>query len=322
MAELIRTYPDRDFNRTMYGPEPHDLYKSVKNELLARPGSLSVEVDDKDALVFLNERFEATGGVDKSGLAPGTYRLLIQRGKTPGRVRDVQVSAGAKQSVAVDWGFESALVTSRDHVALSYRDDAERKANEPRHATTLARLVGAPKLAVLTISIHEGRRSIIGAVLSVDTGRPYRTGVLALEPAAPGPTQLRGLARFLALGEPAEGVIVPGEPAPEGAAAPSAEPDRRRSPVWKWAALAGGAAAVAAGVTLIALDGPKIEDDMRQPEDKGYTIPGIITASAGAALVATGIVLWVLDSRASAPATQAAVVPHEHGFVLTVGGRF
>src|SRR5688572_31073881 len=46
---------------------------------------------------------------------------------------------------------------------------------------------------------------------SIDSGKRYRTGVLALEPAEPGPAQIRSLAAFLAGGEPAPGLIIPGE---------------------------------------------------------------------------------------------------------------
>lgn len=47
MAELLRSFPDRGFNRALFGPEAHELFLGVKRDLEAQaPGALAIEVDE------------------------------------------------------------------------------------------------------------------------------------------------------------------------------------------------------------------------------------------------------------------------------------
>lgn len=317
MADVYRAFAaDRDFNRSLFGPEAHDLYLKVKKELeQAGRGTLRVDVDDEDAVIFLMERYEGLGHITRE-LVPGRYRVQIRKGTSPGRIRDVEIVAGGEQRLTVSLEFDLALTTRPDFVGLRFASEAEREELQARYATDLARAIGAESVVVLGTAVHEGRRSVVGSVLSLDSGRPYRVGILALEPVEPGTDQLRGLARFLAGGEPGPGIIVPGDRGHE-----TERTLTRPYRTWKWVALGAGVMAFAGGITLWSIDGPQIVEGDRQPRENTTELSGMLLTGAGGALVATGVVLFVLDSRRPAE-RRFAVTPTSGGVVFTVAGSF
>ncbi len=84
-----------------------------------------------------------------------------------------------------------------------------------------------------------------------------------------------------------------------------------------------GVGAIAAGATLVAVDGPRVSDGERQPRKNATMAPGIAAIGVGSALVVAGVMMWVADSRdrrqvhaVAAPTAQA------DGWVLAVGGSF
>ena len=101
---------------------------------------------------------------------------------------------------------------------------------------------------------------------------------------------------------------------------------RPRFGVWKWVALGTGAAAIAGGVVLLALDEPEVKDGTRRPERYETTAAGYATGAVGVALVVTGGVMWALDRRgerrAAARDVTAVAAPVPGGAVVGVGGRF
>ncbi len=62
MAELVRSFPDREISRSEYGPEPRQLYTKVRAELEEQsPGVLRVNPDDRTVVVFVNGRYAGLG---------------------------------------------------------------------------------------------------------------------------------------------------------------------------------------------------------------------------------------------------------------------
>lgn len=320
IAELLRSFSDRDFNRSMYGPEPHDLYRAVKAELAQQGrGALRVEVDDATAVVFLNEQYVGVGGAHRSDLFPGRYRVYVQKGSAVGRLHEIDIRPGVEERLVLSWGFEAALNTSDGFVGFRFADARERVRREAEYATLVARMLGAAGVVVVTLQPVQGRRSVVGAVLSLDTGRPTRTASLALEPALPDPMQLRGLGRFLAGGEPVAGLVVTEEKPERGEGTLESEPRPYRR--WKWLALGTGATATALGVGLIVWEPSKFDEDGKLKQTRTDTTPaGVAFAVAGAALLGTGAWLWHLD--AAAPETFAHVVRVGDAWGLSLTGRF
>lgn len=322
MAEVVRSFRDVPFNRGLFGPEAHDLHRAVKAELeQQRSGALRIDVDDDSVVVFLNGKFEVVGDAFLPALPPGRYRVYVQKGTVPGRQHVVDVAGGAEARLAVTWELEAALRSGASSVGFQYGDPADRERLEAGHATLVARALGATGVVVVGIREYEGRRSIVGVFLSVDSGRPARIGALAVEPAEPGADLVRALGRFLAGGEAVPGLIVPGD----AGARPEREA-RRPYRTWKWVAGVTGVLAVAAGVTLIALDEADHDPDGSLRESSLHTMTGGIVLTAGGAVVlGTSVVLWVLDARRPGPPArvQVGAAPTAGGgFGIVVGGSF
>jgi len=100
--------------------------------------------------------------------------------------------------------------------------------------------------------------------------------------------------------------------------------DGRPYLLWKYVALGTGVASVALGATLIAVDGPRVEDGVRQPEERASSAEGFAAVGVGAALLATGAVLWVLDQRDAQAQRNAYVTPlvGPSSTGAAIGGRF
>ena len=94
--------------------------------------------------------------------------------------------------------------------------------------------------------------------------------------------------------------------------------ERRPFRTWSFLSFAGGALALGAGATLMAIDQPADEGGHLHPTSVDTLAGGLAAVGAGAALVATGIVLWRLDHRRAHPRT--VVAPAAGGVV--VGGSF
>lgn len=320
MAELVRSFPDREVSYKDYGPEPRDFFQKVQGELAREgQGSLAVDVDDDRAVVFINERYAGVGDITVKDLYAGRYRVFLQQGEQLGRVHEVDVEPGRAASVSVSWQLDAAL---RAGPALVFADEATRQEQEPRQAVRVARAVGAPSVVVLGIRDNRGRRSVVGAVYSADSTRPLRSGAVAVEPVVPAAERLQALARLLAGDEAAAGLVAPlGEPRP------ASEDDRggtgdRPFRVWKWVALGGGVAVIATGVALIAIDDPPTDSGSRDPSSRETKVPGIVTAAAGAALSGLGVYLFVRDARDRRSARSAAIVPTDSGATFVLSGSF
>ena len=336
MAELIRSFPDRDISYKDYGPEPRDLYQEVKHDLAHQGlGSLSIDVDDDRTVVFLDEHYVGVGDVNLAGLPPGRYRAFVQQGEHTGRVHEVNVEPGEAAALTVSWQLDATLHSTGGHASMVFADDDSRRDSEALYAVRVARALGAPSVVVLGIHDNRGRRSVIGAVYSVDSTRPLRSGAVAVEPVEPEPARLQALGRLLAGDEAAARLVATvgdlGGAGAGGAAGPApGDSDTGGRPLraWKWVTLGGGLAAVATGVTLIIIDRPAtLDDGSRNPFARNTKPAGIVTTAAGAALTGLGVYFFVRDHQDQGqgrerPAATAAVVPTAGGLALTVLGRF
>jgi len=320
MAELIRSFPDREISYKDYGPEPRDFFQKVQKEMAREgTGELAVDVDDDRTVVFINERYAGVGDVKVADLHAGRYRVFVQQGDRLGRVHEVDVEAGRAATVSVSWQLDAAL---RAGAGLVFPDEVARADQEARHAVRIARSLSAQSVVVLGIRDNRGRRSVVGAVYAADSTRPLRSGAVAVEPVVPADERLAALARLLAGDEAAAGLVAPLAESPRGEAGGGevdGEGGDRPYRIWKWVALGGGLAALGAGVTLIAIHRSS-EDGTRDPSARDTRVPGIVSAAAGAALTGLGIYLFVKDARDRRDERSAAIVPLDSGgaaFVLS-----
>ena len=94
---------------------------------------------------------------------------------------------------------------------------------------------------------------------------------------------------------------------------------------WKWAALGAGGAALALGIRWIVVDESEVQNGVRQPEYTDTMVRGVISVGVGAALAATGYLLWSRDRTTTQMPSkiQIGLVPHrQRGGLVTVHGGF
>jgi hypothetical protein len=218
----------------------------------------------------------------------------------------------------LSWRLDAALRTSDGALMLQFESETAREGHEVALAIRMARVVGSDSVVVLGMREKDGRREIVGSLLSLDSGRVSRLATLSLDPVRPGPGGVKALARYLALGEPNDAIEV------AAVVPPAAEPARGgRSPVWKWLALGAGTAAVAGGAILIRIDGPILDEAGDHTTEEYDTAPaGYAVAGVGLALIATGVVLWLREDSSPEPGSTVTVVPAADGAVLGIAGVF
>jgi len=310
VSEVIRSFPDRELSLVTYSPELVSFYKKVRRELDRQPrGTLTVTTRPAGCMVFVNERYVGLSPTKVVDMYPGRYRVYVQRQELIGRVHLATVD-GNDHQLSLDFGLDRVLRTER-YVGFGFANQADLDREEVRYAAVVARAVGAPLTLLMGLRQHQGRKALTGTVVSADTGRIVRSGLVALEPAAPAPAILRSLGQFLVEGKQGAGVVVRSsdgsggapaslDPAGAGAGADAAGGTSSWIGPTKWVALGVAVAALAAGITLIALDGSGTCDTAAgdRCKDRYETLaPGVaLTATGGAAALTAGL-LFYLDSR-------------------------
>lgn len=325
MAELIRSFPDREISYADYGPEPRELYRRVRRSLEEEgKGGLAIAVDDAETVVFVNERYVGVGSVTVPDLFRGTYRVYLQQGTRRGRVHRVAVEAGPPTSLSVSWRFDAALSTDHGVAALIFDDAEQRRAEEARQAVRIGRALDAASVAVLGFREVAGQRHVVGQVYFVDTSKEARSASVSLDPVAPSADRLRALGRYLAGDESAAALVQPLEAAPVGEATADA-PARPgfRFGGWRWVTLVGGVAGLATGGALVAVHEPELlEDGSRNTEVRETRTAGFIIGGVSAALTCLSLYMFVHDARQPEPTRAVTVAPTEGGATVGISGVF
>jgi len=318
MKELIRSFPDAEISKGVYGPEAATAFATVTKEVAALgKGKLTVTVSDKSAVVAINEDVQ-TGTLETS---PGEYRVVASLAGQPLRTHVVSVMANETTTLAIDVAFDAAVRTS-GYSGFTYATDADRQASEALHAITFARAIRADSVAIVGIEEVRGRVSLFGALVSLQDGRDIRRASIPLEP-APSNKQVASLAPFLFTGEgAAPGLVV--ETARKAPEPPKTdrnnagntgrtdrfEPGPTTSNRWGgWRFLTGflGVGGLVAGGILVALDGNcSMDPPQGQPCNDLYATatPGFVALGAGA--VFTGISIYLFATHKTVPVVQTA----------------
>ena len=322
-GEIVRSFPDAQIARATYGPDAHQAFEQVRSELVAGPrGKLTVKVDE-GAVVFINETYRAAGSTAVE-LVPGEYRVVVMMKGQPSRNHRVTVRANAEATVEVDAKLDHAIRTG-GYTGLLFESEVEREAHEARFAQRFARAIGASAVAVVGIADVRDRSAVVGALVSLETGREIRRASSPVEP-DPSRDKLRALARFLAGDDPAPGLDVqfstgaPGGDAQgrgrgdEGPTGPS-----RRWGGWRYLTAGLALGGIGAGVTLSVLDGRCTETPPAgQPCRYFHNFQpwGYVSLAGGAVLA--GISIYLFATHDSAP----VVAPTQGGATVGFATRF
>jgi hypothetical protein len=321
LGELLRSYPDAQVQKGVYGPEAASLFEQVKKELAAGPrGRLLVKLADEQAEVFINERLERRGTTVKE-LVPGEYRIMIALGDQMSRSHRVVIEAGKEQTLTIDLAFDAVVRTSPAWSGFEFASASDRESAEAGYAAQFANAVGGGGVVVVGIDQVRGRPAIVGSLVSLVNGREIRRASVALD-SAPAVERMRSLARFLA-GEQATADIdvqIAGDPAVVQAVQAVKSGELRAtssSPRWGgWPFLTGIGALAGLGVggALLYYDG-KCKDGSSDPNCPDvYNNAAAGWAATGAGVVLATITVYLIVTRPkSAPSSTAFVVPAQGG---------
>jgi hypothetical protein len=145
-----------------------------------------------------------------------------------------------------------------------------------------------------------GRRALQGTLIGADTGRVVRSGLVALEPAAPSTRTLQALGQFLVDGKTSGEVIVRGgglvgpSPGAGEAAGDAAGGGLFSARVMRWVLLGTAVGCAGAGIPLLALHGQPSCGQDKCPEEYDTLAGGVVlVAAAGAAAVASGVMFYL-----------------------------
>jgi hypothetical protein len=328
ITEIVRSFPDYQISRAIYGPEAFELFETTKKKLASEPrGKLVITVSDPTGAVFINERFSNVGSVMKPDLLPGEYRIVVQTGKRLSRTHVVTVSGQAETPVTIDTDFDRGIVSSPRFCGMEFADAAQRERLESLWAAAFANAIDARGVIVVGIDNVKGRPAVVATLVSLLSGREVRRASIPLDP-EPAADRLRTLARFIAGDNVAPGIDITlaGEAGTAaGGNANGSEgvgfEDMKRRPLdgpssiwggWKW--LTGGVGLVAMGVGgyLLSVDGDCTDEACTYNRETSVT--GWLGLGGGIVLTGISVYLFVRgDGESSAPDRGAFVVPTHGG---------
>lgn len=336
MAEWIRTFRNKVIPQSL-GPEAEKMYIRVGKERnkLGR-GVLSVNVDDANVLLYVNEAIQSRLQPIPD-LVPGPYRVLLMGPNDDARLFIVEVLPNQTTRLDVQWAVSSNLSAQSSSVAFVFTSSTH-----PEASTLACRLASATGNSsggvVLTSMTTIGQTWAIRAWLyDARTCQLIREGQVVFY-AAVNAKGGRALARFIALRDRDPDVIVAADVDPAKFQATEGEGTAKASPAaptaattstsrnwWAWGATAGSVAAFAlGGYGLYRYYGP-----CGQPGPNYCTQYYAYSDLAGYGGVSAGVVLGALATylflRHDAPSSRASTItiaPLRAGAYVGLEGRF
>jgi hypothetical protein len=298
MEELIRMFPTQPVVRGESGPEAWELYRSVFRHVRERGhGRLVVNTGNEQAIIFIDDQLRGTSRVDLQDLVPGIHYVFVQIVGTLGRQHRVQVAANKINTLASPWDLDQSTWLTETDAAIVFPTETDH-AKEGVYASGLLEHWGGQQIVIITPLKASGKPSIRGTIYDAQ-GEAIRSASVELDHDTS--TRLQALARFLAHGEPSDGIHVLVSPAPAGA---------RRDTPQRWPRWAGP---VGVGVGL-ALGGTGIAVFKSAPNDNGHVSLlhdrreiGLGVSLLGSAAVGGGVYLWCRD-RLDMPTLPAALL--------------
>ncbi len=323
MHELIRSFPDKLTSlRDAYGPEPDGIYKGALKALQAQgTGSLVVDVDAPDALIFVDESEHPQNATFKANLPPGSYRVLIKNPKGLGRRYDVEVRANETARLSVTWALATALTATDVWVGFTGMPEAV----AVHHASALARPRGHDRVVLVSGAQVGGALALRATVYRASDGTVERAHQILLD--ADVDARVAALANVVRLGGPAPATVTNLGPrtasmdatAP-GTARGTQRSTRSRRPWLVAAGIAAGTGLVASGVALqFGLYARASSNELAEvcatactseralaletERDDAQRMAVIAGVVGGVALVG-GVVLWLVAPSASAASSE------------------
>jgi PEGA domain len=342
MEEGLRTQPDLSPSGALYGPDLQRLYYRVKAQMDLQKARLRVTTDPPGALIFLNGRSIGFSPVTAAGLYPGTYDVLVVKGKQHSRIRRFRV-ASSQAHLRVDLGLDGAVRLGAQ-LGLRVSGGVQGRAHALRYARTLGIHLGARRVLLVGVRKRSSGRVLHGRLVDCTRGVVLRAAFVSVTQVDPGAEALGGLGRYLLEGGvPGAGVhratiSLPVRRARQGRPVtdPSGvEPWRRPGSmtgfgVAGWILLGSGLITAGTGGVLWGIDGHTRLGAAREADRYDTDRAGTVVLGVGLGVAALGAVLLIVDAvarRRSRPAPrrtrlQPVLAPTRDGWSLGLAGRF
>lgn len=193
--EYVRGFSDASVPKAVYGPDAAAAFDGVKKDVLAAGlGKLTVRTVQTGSTVFVDETYRGSGTTTVE-VPAGEYRIVVMANDQPSRTHFANVKGGSETTVVVDAAFDQAVHTT-GWTGFQFATSAAREAHEAAYAAELARDIGAQSVALVGIDTVKGHSSIVGSLISLESGREIRRAGVALDP-DPSTENLKALAKFL-----------------------------------------------------------------------------------------------------------------------------
>lgn len=314
ITEIIRSYPERGIERSLYGPEAYRMYVKAKQLLNNHPvGNLHISVADPASVIFLNERYINVGSAQLNNLLSGNYRVYIKRGNEEGRLHHIHVAANETTKLLIDsWDFETTL-KSHPFAGFSFKTQHLKKQFQNKFALKLAHAINTENIIVLEIQTNRKlQRSLVGSLFSIHN-KPIRSAAIPVE-SITDKKQIQMLAEFLLNRSEA----ISSMPLEHSTIAYNQHKDTGSVAPWLMTSL--GIAAMTFGSWLIYLDGYCTDEHRSMQCQTVYDTKslGIGAAIVGGIISTTGIYLWSNNTD------DVALIPEvsKSSITLTALGKF
>src|SRR3569623_931295 len=332
--EMLRSFPDVQVARTVYGPEAAQAFEEARKALVAQgTGKLIVKVPS--GVVFVDETYRTSGDLSLD-VPPGEYRVLVIANNLASRTHNVIITANSEKTITIDAAYDQAINTGNGWTGLLFANEAAREAHEAEYSAKLAHEIKANSVALVGLDQTKSGGVVVGSLISLERASEFRRANVALNP-DPSRDRLKALAHYI-VGEGDTGGIDVVDLSKQPVRV--AQPTEGGTPVlrpradlqsesttvdtrwggWKWMALGTTVALGATSGTLFALNGrckgtPPLQgrtcNDVydHSPYDK-YTLIGAIPFAA------LTVYLFATQTK-TVDARSAALVPVDHGAVAT-----
>jgi hypothetical protein len=295
IADLVRMTPQPSILDT-WGTIPDKVFQLSRNDLQARgTGSLSIQINDPNAVFYLNAAGQPHRSAFAADMLPGVYQVFVTDTAKRSRRYRVEVVPREHAVLTIDWHRDRTLEVSmprvastgqplsagRPRIGFTFPSFAERRF-ESAFAGSIAEQVPGSLVLVVGRVMWDGKDAMIGAMYAPDQP-PSRVGLVRgndLDAA-------RDLATFLMTDQPAPGVTRLAVPPWDSS---SAQEDGRLSSSTSRIFIGAGAGAIAAGASLYAIN---------RGLGKHTAVYGVGLGLAGVAAVGVGF--WFARSSGAGP---------------------
>ena len=205
-GEYVRSFTDASVPAAVYGPDAAKAFDDTKKEVVATgTGKLTVRTVESGSVVFVDEAYRGSGTTTVD-VPAGEYRIVVMANDQPSRTHFVTVHAGSEALVVVDAAFDQAVHTG-SWTGFQFANAAAREAHEANYAAQFAHDIGARSVALVGIDTVKNHNSIIGSLISLDSGREIRRASVQMDP-DPSKDTLKALARYVTGDGPSDGLDV------------------------------------------------------------------------------------------------------------------